>query len=166
MIDNAIIGPKPKAGPKDIFLHLLVMLALYFSVGSFIALIFQYINVLIPDPLEQGGYYAVESAYRIIRFSISTLIVVFPAYLLLVRYLNRVYERDPEKRNLAMRRWLVWLTLSIAAIIMVGDLVGLVNKLLGGELTWRFVLKVITLFFVAGSVFYYYLTDLRKYKTE
>ncbi len=155
-----------KSGPKDVFLHLLVMIALYVSAGNFIALIFQYINVLIPDPLESGDYYGVESAYRIIRFSISVLIVVFPAYILLVRYLNRLYEREPEKRNLATRKWLIWLTLSIAAIIMVGDMVGLVNKLLGGELTLRFVLKVITLFFVAGSVFYYYLRDLRKYRSE
>lgn len=155
-----------KSGPKDVFLHLLVIFAVYFSAGSFIALIFQYINVSIPDPLESKEYYAIESAYRIIRFSISTLIVVFPAYLLLTRYLNKIYEREPEKRQLGTRRWLIWLTLSVAAIIMVGDLVGLVNKLLGGELTLRFILKVMTLLFVAGSVFYYYFTDLRKYRTE
>ena len=157
---------KPKSGPKDVFLHLLVMLALYFSAGGFIALLFQYINVLIPDPLEGKEYYAVESAYRIIRFSISTLIVVFPSYLFLTRYLNKTYDNEPERRKLGTRKWLIWLTLSIAAIIMVGDMVGLVNKLLGGELTWRFVLKVVTLFFVASSVFYYYFRDLRKYKTD
>lgn len=157
---------KPKSSPKDVFLHLLVMIALYFAAGSFIALIFQYINVLIPDLLESKDYYGYDRAYRTIRFSISALIVVFPAYLLLTRYLNKSYEREPEKRNLGSRKFLIWLTLSIAGVIIVGDLVGLVNALLGGELTWRFILKVITLFFVAGSVFYYYFSDLRKYKIE
>ncbi|MDP3740906.1 MAG: DUF5671 domain-containing protein [bacterium] len=165
-MDNLSTQARPKSTPKDVFLHLLVMVALYFSAGSFIALIFQYINVLIPDPLDSRGYYAVDSAYRTIRFSISALIVVFPAYLLLTKYLNKLYEREPEKRNLGSRKFLIWLTLSIAGVIMVGDLVGLVNALLGGELTMRFLLKVVTLLFVAGSVFYYYFTDLRKYKTE
>ena|SRR3989344_4748946 len=158
--------PKVKSGPKDVFLHILVMLALYFSAGSFIALVFQYINILVPDALDAAQDYYVDPSNSGLRFAISTLIVVFPAYILLTRYLNRVYAEQPEKRTLGMRKWLIWLTLSIAAIIIVGDLVGLVNALLGGELTTRFVLKVMTLLFVAGSVFYYYFHDLKRYKTE
>ncbi len=158
--------PKAKSGPKDVFLQILVMLALYFSAGSFIALIFQYINILVPDALDAAQNYYVDPSNSGIRFAISTLIVVFPVYLWLTRYLNRMYEQQPEKRNLGMRKWLIWLTLSVAAIIIVGDLVGLVNALLGGELTTRFILKVITLLFVAGSVFYYYFYDLKRYKTE
>ncbi len=142
------------------------MLALYFSAASFTTLIFQYVNILIPDILAQDQYYRFENAYRAIRFALSTIIVVFPAYLLLMRYLNNVYEKAPEKRNLGTRKWLIYLTLSVAAIIIVGDLVGLVNKLLEGELTVRFALKVITLLFVASAVFYYYYFDLKKHKIE
>ncbi len=155
----------PKVGPKYVFLHLFAILALYFTAASFLALIFQYANVLFPDPLEQGGYY-LESAYSGIRFAISALIVVFPAYLLTMRYLNKVYLENQGVRTLRTRKWLTYFTLFAAAIIMAGDLVAVVNRLLGGELTARFILKVAAVLLVAGSVFYYYYFDLKKYKTE
>lgn len=154
-----------KSGPKDVFLHVLVILALYFSAGSFIALIFQYINLYFPDVLEQD-YYHVNSGYDGIRWAISTLIVVFPGFIFLSRHLNKTYEQDPEKRSLKTRKWLLYFTVSAAAVIMAGDVVSLIYRFLGGELTGRFALKVLTVLFAAGSIFYYYLSDLKKHKIE
>lgn len=152
-----------KTGPKDIFLHLLAMITLYVSVASFIALIFQYINVLLPDLLEVNRY-ALTSAYRTIRFSISSLIVIFPLYIWTSWYLNKSYEAEPHKRNLRVRKWLIYFTLFAAALIIAGDLVALINNLLGGELTTRFTLKVLTILLVAGSVFGYYFWDIKRFK--
>lgn len=154
-----------KTSPKDVFLHLLAILTLYASATSFLVLIFQYINVLLPDPLEFGRY-AVSSAYGTIRWAISTLVIVFPVYLLTSRFLNKTYLAEPSKRNLRIRKWLIYFTLFVAALIIIGDLVALINNLLGGELTPRFLFKVLAIFFVAGSVFGYYFWDLRKHKTE
>ncbi len=42
----------------------------------------------------------------------------------------------------------------------------LIYKLLGGEFTVRFVLKVIVAAVIAGTVFGYYLTDLRNEEKE
>jgi hypothetical protein len=155
-----------KTGPKDVFLHLLAILTLYASAIAFIALIFQYINVLIPDPLEMQGGYALQSSYQAIRWAIASLIVIFPVYIFSVWYLNKNYIASPEKRNLRIRKWLIYFTLFAAALIIIGDLVALIFNLLGGELTTRFLLKVLTVFFVAGSVFYYYLWDLRRHNIE
>lgn len=155
-----------KTGPKDVFLHLLSMAALYFSAGSFIALIFQYVTIWFPDPLETAGYYSLEGSYGVIRWSIASLIIVFPVYLFTTRYLNKLYSSYAEVRQLRIRRWLVYLTLFVAALIIIGDLVTLVYRLLGGEFTIRFILKVISILFVTGSIFYYYLWDLRRTKSE
>lgn len=154
-----------KASPKDIFVHLLAILTLYTSAASFIALIFQYINVLFPDPLEFNSY-SLSSSYSIIRWSISSLIVVFPVYLLTSRFLNKEYAATPTKSRFLIRKWLIYLTLFAAALIIIGDLIALINNLLSGELTVRFLLKVLTVFFVAGSVFSYYLWELKKYKSD
>lgn len=154
-----------KTSPKDVFLHLLSIITLYFSTGSFIALLFQYINVLLPEFTDQG-YFALSNAYNIIRWSISSLIVVFPSYLLTVRYLNKGYEKNPFKRQLAIRKWLTYLTLFVAALIIIGDLVTLINHLLMGESTLRFLLKVLAVFLSIGSVFTYYFWDLKKSKIE
>ena len=51
--------------------------------------------------------------------------------------------------------------LFIAATALIGDVTTLVYNLLGGELTMRFVLKVVTVALIAGTAFTYYLRDLR-----
>src|SRR3989344_2606090 len=149
-----------KAGPKDVFLHLLSIVALYVAAGSFIALLFQYINVLIPDPL-QAGYYYLTSVYSSIRWSLAVLIVVFPVYVWSVWFLNKNYALSPEKRGLRSRKWLIYFTLFAAALIIIGDLITLIYNLLQGELSLRFFLKIIAVGLVAAVIFLYYLSELR-----
>lgn len=154
-----------KTSPKDVFLHLLAILTLYASGGSFVALLFQYINVLIPDQLENYSWMR-DSAFNTIRFSIASLVIVFPVYLLTMRFLNKTYFENPSRRNMRIRKWLVYFTVFATALIIIGDLVSLIYNLLGGELTLRFILKTLTVFFVAGSIFFYYFWDLKTHKTE
>jgi heme A synthase len=156
----------PQTSPRDIFLHLLTMITLYVSAVSFTVLIFQYINVLIPDPLDSGGSYTLQSAHSTIRWSIASLVVIFPVYIFSNWYLSKNYQLTPERRNLRIRKWLIYFTLFAAALIIIGDLVALIFNLLGGEFTARFLLKILTIFFVAGSVFYYYLWDLKRHNIE
>ncbi len=155
---------RKKASPKDVFLHLLSIVTLYTSATEFLVLVFQYINLAFPDPLE--GAYAQTGILSLIRWAIATLIVVFPVHLWTMRYLTKEYEKEPEKRGLRIRKWLVYFTLFAAALLIIGDAVALVNTFLNGELTTRFALKVLAILFVAGSIFGYNLWDLRKHKTE
>src|SRR3989344_8922900 len=89
-----------KAGPKDVFLHLLAILLLYVAAGSFVALWFQYINVWIPDPLTERGDYYLQSAYSSIRWSVAILFVVFPVYVWANWLLRKMYAEAPERREL------------------------------------------------------------------
>lgn len=155
-----------KTSPKDVFLHLLSIVALYTSGIAFLVLIFQYVNVLWPDFVAEGSYYQLQSSYQMIRWSISSLIIVFPVYILSAWFLNKSYAKTPAKKKIWIRKWLVYFTLFVASLIIIGDLVTLINNLLNGELTLRFLLKVLAVFFVAGNVFYYYLWELRHKKAE
>lgn len=155
-----------KTSPKDFFLHLLAMVALYGSAVSFGAVLFQLINLGIPDPIEQAQYFSREHAREIIRRSVSFLVVLFPVYFGAAWHLQKIYARQPEKRTLWVRRWLTYLTLFIAALIIMFDFVTLVNRFLDGELTLRFFLKVLSIFFVAGAIFGYYFWDIRRHATE
>lgn len=145
--------------PKDVFLHILGIITLYISAGSLIALVFQYINVIFPDPLNPYHYQSVAGS---VRWSMAALIIVFPIYSLTSWLLNKDYQASPEKRELKIRKWLVYFTLFLAAVIIITDLVTLVYNFLGGDLTARFLLKVLTVLAVAGTVFGYYLWDLRR----
>lgn len=154
---------RQKTSPKDFFLHLLAIATLYASAINFGTLIFKYIDLALPDPLS---YDTTQWSYGAIRMAISILIIVFPTFILVSRYLNKAYATTPYKRNLWIRKWLIYFTLFVTALIMIGDLVALVNKLLEGAFTASFILKVLTVGFIAGSVFFYYFQDVRKYKTE
>jgi len=149
-----------KAEPKDVFLHLLAIITLYVSAVSFLVLVFQFIDFYMPDLTQ--GFYSKEGTLSAIRFSLSVLLIVFPAYLMTTRFLNKSYEMEPVKRGLRIRKWLFYFTLFIAALVMIGDLIALLNAFLNGDLTLRFILKVLAVFFVTGSIFYYYLKDIRK----
>lgn len=148
---------RTKMTPKDFFLYFAVMVALYVSAFSLLALLFEYIDVLFPDQLEsfRGQF---SSA---IRFSIASLIIIFPTYLILTKVLNRDLRRNPEKKNIWIRKWLIYLTLFVAGVTIIIDLVRLVNSFLGGEITTQFVLKIVAVLIVTGAVFGYYLYDLK-----
>ncbi len=145
--------------PKDVFLHLFSIIALYISVGSFIALIFQYITVFFPDALDPYGAQAVQGT---IRWAIATLVIVFPAYMVSMWLVHRGYAQNPATRALRTRKWLIYFTLFAAAVIIGGDLVTLIYNLLNGDLTARFALKAATVFLVSGSVFGYYMEEIKK----
>jgi hypothetical protein len=78
----------------------------------------------------------------------------------------RSTQRDPGKRRSHVRRWLTYLTLFLAASVLIGDVITVVYNLLDGEITTRFVLKVVTIGSIAGTIFGYYLTDLRLEDTK
>lgn len=145
--------------PRDVFLHLLSIIALYISAIGLITLFFQYINLFFPDALNLYEYDNLAGA---IRWAMASLIIVFPVYIFSGWLLNQDYLLHPQKRELKIRKWLVYFTLFVTAITIITDLVTLVYNFLGGELTARFALKVAAVLLVAGTIFGYYLWDLRK----
>ena len=149
---------RPKLTPKDFFLQLGIVAALYVSVISLIHLLFQTINYAFPDELAYYG----DPYSGGIRVAIASLIIIFPLYLALSRYMEKLFRIAPEKRELGVRRWLVYFTLFVAGIAVIVDLVALINAFLGGELSMRFALKTLAVLVVAGGVFGYYLSDVRR----
>jgi len=153
-----------KLTPKDFFLNVAVMATLYASTFSFIALLFQYIDRVFPKDIS--GY---QDPYASgIAFAIASLIIVFPLFLFFTRLLNRDIRKKPEKRDLGIRRWLIYITLFIAGVAVVVDLIVLLNTFLSGEeLTIGFLLKVFVIIVVIGGIFIYYFLDLkRKWEQE
>lgn len=150
---------RPETSPKDFFLHLLSIVTLYASAISFSTLVFQYVNYWFPDTL--GGYYGASASFEGMRWAIAMLIVFFPTHVATSIFLNKEYRVSPEKKELRIRKWLLYFTLFVTALIILGDLVALLLNFMRGELTIRFLLKVLTIFFVTGSIFGYYLWELK-----
>jgi len=152
--------PKPYLSARDAFVYLVLFTTLYLTTFHFGRLIFQFINLGLPDLAEFYDY--VDSAHQAIRFSISSLIIAFPIFLYLSWQIRRSIKRDPSKRASKVRKWLTYMTLFVAAAVIIGDLTWLVYSFLGGEMSLRFALKAITVASIAGGIFGYYLWDLRQ----
>lgn len=150
-----------KTYPRDVFLYLLSIITMVTITVSFGILLFQYINIQYPDILSEGYYWSQSSMFDSIRNSMAILIVVFPVFVWVSWFLRRDLNNNPEKKELRIRRWLLYLTLFAASLVIIGDLVALLMNFLNGELTARFGLKILTIFLIAGSVFAHYFSELR-----
>lgn len=150
---------KPKTTPKDFFLYVSSFATLYVSAVSLVSLLFAIINKAFPDALN---VYYTDLYSGGMRFAIASLIIVFPIYLVIAVYLNKYLRANPERKEVSVRKWLTFFTLFLTGVTVVSDLIVLVNTFLGGEITTRFILKVIAVLVVALAVFGYYLYDMRK----
>jgi len=151
-----------KISPKDFFLHIGVVISLYAIVVALINLVWSIINYSLP--LSTAYYSYATQSYSV---PVGVLIVVFPIFILLSWLLNREYKLTPEKRDFWLRKWLLYLTLFIAAIVIIVDLIVLLISFLGGEfITTNFLLKILSVFVITAFVFWFYISDIRNKLTS
>jgi len=156
--------PRPTLSAREAFLYLVLFATLYVSAFHLGSLLFDLINRALPDPADPD--HALRAIAQSMRWSVASVVIAFPVFLFVAHRLGREVARRPLKRLSAVRRWLTYLTLFVAAAVLIGDMTALVYNLLGGEVTLRFVFKVLVVALIAGTVFGYYLIDLRHEERE
>jgi len=156
--------PRPHLSAREAFVYLVLYATLYLTAYYLGELMFELIGRAYPD--SAVPVYSWESPDERIRWAVSSIVVAFPIFLFVSRYSYGELARNPAKRLSPIRRWITYLTLVVAAGFLIGDLTTLVYNALGGELTVRFVLKVIVVAAIAGTIFGYYLWDLRREEQE
>jgi uncharacterized membrane protein YjfL (UPF0719 family) len=143
-----------KTTPKDFFLHLGATVVLYVAVGAFIDLTFSVINYAFPDQL--AGYFTATSMV----WPMSLLIVLIPILYVLEWFINRDVTRTPEKKTLWIRSWRMYVTIFLGGTLIIGALISLLSTYLSGEISARFVWKVLAVLLVAGAGAKYYFFSL------
>lgn len=152
--------PRPYLSARDAFLYLLMFATLYLSAWHVGSLLFDLINLAFPDAAD--GEFARGRLDSSMRWSIAGVVIAFPVFVIVARSLARELADSPVRRLSAVRRWLTYLTLFLAAGVLIGDMTVLVYSLLGGGLSARFLLKVLVVALIAGTAFGWYLQDLRR----
>lgn len=147
-----------KTLPRDVFMHFLSIILLATTAISFGILLFGYIDICWPDNV---AYVSKSSISSSIRYAMAVLIIVFPVFVWAQRFLDRDLDKNPEKRSLGVRRWLLYFTLFIASLVIIGDLVAVLFNFLNGELSIRFMMKASSVLLIAGSIFTYYFSQLK-----
>jgi hypothetical protein len=147
---------------KDAFLYLLSFTTLAtWTIGAG-SVIFTLIDRWFKDPLSpaDGSYYA--NSYYEMADALACVIVAFPIYVFVMRYIVRELAGHPGKLDSPVRKWLTYLALLIAACVVVGDLISFLTYFLRGEITARFVAKSSVVIVLAGGVFWYYFGSLQR----
>ena len=140
-----------KTTPRDFFLHLGALIALIVSVVSIINLYFSIINYYFPDQL--AGYFYSSN----IAWPISVLIILVPVLYIFEYLINKDIAQSIEKAELWIRRWRVYLTLFITGATIIGDLIVLLNVYFSGEISTRFLYKILIVIVISGIIFTYYI---------
>lgn len=146
---------------KDAFFYLLIFSGLATWTIAAGSLAFTLIDRWLADTLFSPGYapaYDVSGA----TWSIASIIVAFPIYLLLSRAVVRDVRSHPEKLNSPVRKWLTYMALVIAAGVFIGDLITALTYFLQGEITTRFLSKAFVVLVLSGGVFFYYFGGLKE----
>ncbi len=154
----AVPRPTPYVHAREAFLYLVSFIALYVSAISFGILVFGLIDQTFPDVGAFRGRYPSGGQAT----AIASVIVAFPFYLFLMRRLASEVAADPERRQSLVRRWLTYLTLVVAAGVILGDLIAVLTSLLMGSPTLPFFLKAAAILVVTACVFGFYLRDMRQ----
>jgi hypothetical protein len=151
--------PRTHLSARDTFLYLVMFAMLYLSAYHLGNLLIQFVELAFPDEVFERSETYRQSE---IRFSTAALLIAFPAFMFMASIIGKQLRKEPVQRMSAIRKWLTWLTLAIAACIIVGDLIYLLYSLLSGELTTRFILKALIVGLIAAGVFIYYLVEMRR----
>lgn len=149
-----------KTKALDVFLYLGIGIALVTSVTNLLQVLFAAINRKFVDILNQTSY--VDLSQADVRFAIASLIVMFPIYVGLSWYVGRDITKFLYKQDIPVRKIMVYCTLFITVLALIGTLVSLIYTYLGGELSVRFGLKAASIFVVALAVFGYYYYSLKR----
>lgn len=164
-VDFPIPVPAPRPARHfsagEAFAYLVLFAALGASSASLVQLSFRIIEASFPDP---SSIYEISRTYwgTQVRWSVARIIIFFPVFLFASYRINRYFQADQTRRDSPTRRWVTYAAMFINVCVIGGDLVTLVAYLLAGETTVQFLLKVLAVAVVAGSILGYYLQDLRR----
>jgi len=147
------------------FLSLGVLISLITSVVSFLNLAFALLDKRFPDVLNASYQYGYNTYdYESIRMSLATLIIFFPVFLLISYFWNEFMKKDMSHADDMVKKWLIYILLFLSSLVVIIDLVTLVRYFVSGEITNRFIYKVLATLVVALFVGVYYIFVLTNRK--
>lgn len=148
--------PKPYVSAREAFFYLVLFLLLGVVAWNLGSLLFALIDIAVADVLDTSSRDAQ------IRGAISGLVVGAPLFAWLGWRIYRQRRANPAMQRSAVRKWLTYVTLVIAACVLVGDAIGVVFNFLSGELSTRLGLKLFVVAAIAGGVFAFFIRDAER----
>ncbi|HEY1428082.1 MAG TPA: DUF5671 domain-containing protein [Candidatus Tumulicola sp.] len=140
---------------RDAFYYLLNFITLGFWTVALGQIFYMLIARRFPDAIENS-----YTGNNDMTGQLATLIVTFPAFLLVQFLIQTQLRKRPDLYYSPVRRWLTYIALVFAAIVLVVDAVWFVSSFLQGQLSARFLLDSLVLLVLGGGVLLYYLLTM------
>ena len=161
--ENRLGMPLPTRGGRteyagDAFLYLLQYISLGFWTFAVGHLFYVLIDRWFPSGLD---YFYGGSFRQAVSYELATILIAFPVFFLVSRAIVVGLAKRPETAESGVRKWLTYISLVIAAVILLTDGIWFLQAFLHGDLTTRFILKSLVLAVIAGGIFGYYLSAVR-----
>jgi len=154
---------KPKLNAGFFFLCLGLLVTLITSVVSFLNLVFSTLDKRFPDVLNSNYQYGYSTYdYESIRMALATLIIFFPVFIVVSYFWKKFTKERMGVFDEIIKKWVIYIILFLSSVVVIVDLVTLVKYFISGEITSRFILKVIVTLLVAVLVGIYYVLLLRE----
>lgn len=140
---------------RDAFFHLIAFITL----GAWVVALINLGDGLIDRALPSPGQYLADASS--LSWWIATIIISFPIYLWVNVLIGREAKVRPESLQSGVRKWLTYVALVIASVVLLGDAIWFLGAFLTGEVTAAFVAKSALIIGITGGVFAYYLGSVR-----
>jgi hypothetical protein len=142
---------------REAFLYLLNFITLGFWITAFGQICYTLIRHWLPDATS---FETEPMLIQMLSWQIATVVTAFPIFALVHVLIGKMLGERPELYDSGVRKWLTYIALVVAAVVVLADGVWFVNAFLRGELSTRFVLDELVLLLLSGGVFGYYLKTI------
>ncbi|HEX3670989.1 MAG TPA: DUF5671 domain-containing protein, partial [Candidatus Cybelea sp.] len=127
---------------RDAFYYLLNFITLGFWTVALGQIFYRLIAYRLPDSTDTTYFGSLRDD---IAWQVATVIVAFPVFLFVHSLIQRELRNRQDLYYSGVRRWLTYFALVIAAIVVLGDAAWVVEALIKGELTMKFILDSLVL---------------------
>jgi hypothetical protein len=142
---------------RSALLYLTYIVTLYTSIWAVTSILFSTITKAFPGTQNYYGDFGSP-----ISWPSALIIVIFPIFLFVTRFVNGLEDREVATRKVRSIRNIIYLNIFLSALTLASSLITVLYYFFSGQdFTTAFVLKVITVIVIAGLVFGYYFQELR-----
>lgn len=143
------------------FEHILMFISLAVLAVSIALILNYFVDGYFPNSAIARTVYSYSYQNSALRGYLSALLVSLPLFSFLFLDITKRSLTHPEIRNLIVRKLLIYLTLIVTFIMMLGYVIAAVYGLLGGNLSVNFLLHLLVTFATSGTIFTYYLWQVK-----
>lgn len=151
----------PHFGMWVAFQYILMFISLYVSATALGGMMNYAVDQIFPDKLDASMSYYGSFGDYMVKWYVASMIIAFPIFAALFLWLKKQELALPIIRTIRVRKVLIYATLIITFLIMISNIISVTYHFIDGSITSRSLGHLVVTVLVAGSIFLYYLHEVK-----